>query len=47
MKDNFTWAVMSRNAENAENDTLCCTNAENPSPTHAECYQRLLHSGGD
>ena len=45
VKDNFTWADMSRSAGNAENDTLCCTNAENPSPSHTERYQRQLHLG--
>ena len=45
IKDNFTWADLSRNAENAENDTLYCTNAENPSPSHTQCCQRQLHSG--
>ena len=40
VKDNFTRADMKRNAGNAENDTLCYTNAENPSPSHTEHYQR-------
>ena len=34
VKDNFTWADMSRNTENAKNDPLYYTNAENRSPSY-------------
>ena len=45
IEDSFTWAGMHRNAGNAENDILGCTNAENPFPSHTERYQRQLHLG--
>ena len=32
VKDNFTRAGVSRNAQSAKDDTLCCSNAENPLP---------------